>query len=228
MLKKPLCNYAGEIKELQSTDNISGLENLTNDAQLKRSAADINSFTEKTALVDNDLFLIEDSADSYNKKKVKKSTLGGGSNVRVVYKPTAETVSSNSTYQDDDNIALSIDAGGVYQYELLLMVNHAGGANAGFKAKFIAPSGATAYSHVFRNYNNNSTFYLVNQVNTLVLNGEPGVITGSGDYNVLKATGVVINGSTAGTLQLQWAQYTSTAINTSVMAGSYLKLTKAN
>lgn len=35
----------------------------------------INVDTEKTLLIDNDIFLIEDSADSYNKKKVKRGNV---------------------------------------------------------------------------------------------------------------------------------------------------------
>ena len=60
-----------------------GLGNVTNDAQLKRAANDFNSFTQKVTPVDNDIVLIEDSADSYSKKKVLLSDLGigGGSGV---------------------------------------------------------------------------------------------------------------------------------------------------
>lgn len=47
------------------------LPNVTNDAQLKREAGDINTFIEKVLPVSNDILLIEDSADSNNKKKVK-------------------------------------------------------------------------------------------------------------------------------------------------------------
>lgn len=36
--------------------------NVTDDAQLKRAVAGINSFTEKTTLADDDVFLLEDSA----------------------------------------------------------------------------------------------------------------------------------------------------------------------
>lgn len=56
------------------------LSNVTNDAQLKRAAGDFNSFTEKATGEDDDIVLIEDSADSFNKKKMKLSqVLGGGS-----------------------------------------------------------------------------------------------------------------------------------------------------
>jgi len=54
-----------------------GLANVTNDAQLKRSANDFAGFGEKATPVDNDRILIEDSAASYAKKYVKFSKLGG-------------------------------------------------------------------------------------------------------------------------------------------------------
>jgi len=55
-----------------------GLENVTNDAQLKRSAGDFNSFPEKTSKTNDDILLIEDSEDSYNKKKISVETLLSG------------------------------------------------------------------------------------------------------------------------------------------------------
>jgi hypothetical protein len=54
-----------------TTKSDVGLSAVTNDAQLKRAAGDLNSFTEKTATDLNDIVIIEDSADTYNKKKVK-------------------------------------------------------------------------------------------------------------------------------------------------------------
>jgi hypothetical protein len=56
-----------------------GLSNVTDDAQLKRSANDFSTFTEKVIPVEDDIVLIEDSEDSGNKKKVKlENLLGGG------------------------------------------------------------------------------------------------------------------------------------------------------
>lgn len=52
------------------------------------TASEIHAITEKTTLADNDEFLIEDSADSYNKKRVKKSNLGVGDHDHTgVYAP---------------------------------------------------------------------------------------------------------------------------------------------
>jgi hypothetical protein len=44
----------------------------------KTTAGEIAALTEKTTLADDDVFLIEDSADSNAKKKVKKSSIGSG------------------------------------------------------------------------------------------------------------------------------------------------------
>ncbi len=57
------------------------LGNVTDDAQLKRAAGDIASFTEKVTPIGTDFVLIEDSADSNNKKKVQIANLpsSGGS-----------------------------------------------------------------------------------------------------------------------------------------------------
>lgn len=52
-----------------------GLSDVTNDAQLKRTAGDFATFTEKTTLVDADLAVIEDSAASNAKKCVQLGNL---------------------------------------------------------------------------------------------------------------------------------------------------------
>ena len=52
-----------------------GLENVTDDAQLKRAAADYDSFPSKDSLDPNDLLLIEDSKDGHQKKKVLGFTI---------------------------------------------------------------------------------------------------------------------------------------------------------
>jgi hypothetical protein len=56
-----------------------GLSNVTNDSQLKRAANDLNSFTAKATPVNNDVLIIEDSADSFNKKKITIGNLPSSS-----------------------------------------------------------------------------------------------------------------------------------------------------
>jgi hypothetical protein len=60
---------------IAGTDYQAPIGNVTNDAQLKRAANDIASFTEKSTLVDGDLFIIEDSENSGVKKKVTRGNI---------------------------------------------------------------------------------------------------------------------------------------------------------
>lgn len=55
-----------------------GLGSVTDDAQLKRAAADFATFTEKASPVSADILLIEDSAAAGVKKKVSVGNLPGG------------------------------------------------------------------------------------------------------------------------------------------------------
>lgn len=60
-------------------NNDIGLGNVTNDAQLKRSANDFSTFLEKPEPIADDLVLIEDSEDVGNKKYARlENLLGGG------------------------------------------------------------------------------------------------------------------------------------------------------
>lgn len=68
---------------LDNTD--IGLDNVTNDAQLKRADGDFNTFTEKTEPVDDDIVLIEDSESSFTKKTVKLANLLGSGQGGINY-----------------------------------------------------------------------------------------------------------------------------------------------
>ncbi|MBA7526939.1 hypothetical protein ES705_19110 [subsurface metagenome] len=52
-----------------------GFKNVTDDAQLKRAAGDINTFPDKALPVDDDIIIIEDSAAAHAKKKITVSSL---------------------------------------------------------------------------------------------------------------------------------------------------------
>jgi hypothetical protein len=58
-----------------------GLSNVTNDSQLKRSANDFLSFSNKASPVSGDVILIEDSEDSNNKKYTTLASIGGSGDV---------------------------------------------------------------------------------------------------------------------------------------------------
>lgn len=70
-----------------------GLSNVTNDAQLKRAAGDLNTFTEKIAPVADDILILEDSANSFAKAKVKVGNISSGAGGKNYIK----TASANGT-----------------------------------------------------------------------------------------------------------------------------------
>jgi len=68
---------AGKVKWGTIDKTSIGLGSVTNGAQLLRASNDYTTFTEKTTLTTGDIILIEDSADTYTKKKITLSSLGG-------------------------------------------------------------------------------------------------------------------------------------------------------
>jgi len=92
-------------------DRLDNLSNVTNDAQLKRAAGDLNSFTNKATIANGDVFVIEDSENGYAKKKVTASQIvaagGGGGDV---YGP-ASSVSDDIALLDGVTGKLLKDSG---------------------------------------------------------------------------------------------------------------------
>lgn len=87
-----------------------GLDQVTNDAQLKREAADFDSFSLKAVPVDDDIILLEDSEDSFNKKKTTFAEIlgaggGAGGSTAWIYgdiAPLSEFASGLDVYSFDN------------------------------------------------------------------------------------------------------------------------------
>lgn len=77
-LTSPTINNAVMSSPTGITATDVGLGSVTNDAQLKRAAGDLNTFTQKVAPEATDILIIEDSSASYAKKKVLASAFGVG------------------------------------------------------------------------------------------------------------------------------------------------------
>jgi hypothetical protein len=90
-----------------------GLTNVTDDAQLKRSANDFNTFTEKVSPIAADILLLEDSAAAGAKKYVQVGNLpGGGSDpTSDLAEATATTTSTSASDVLVDSMTLTPAAG---------------------------------------------------------------------------------------------------------------------
>jgi hypothetical protein len=77
-------------------------------------ASEIHSVAEKTTPADNDELLIEDSADSYNKKRVKMSNLPSGDGVAsgnlALYKSYTLSPAPNTSYPDTGDNILNVSS----------------------------------------------------------------------------------------------------------------------
>lgn len=107
-----------------------GLGNVTNDSQLKRAANDFNTFTEKTTLVDDDVFIIEDSAASGAKKFVKKVNLGSGSGSSSL---TVTTIKTANYTMAMNELARASATGGAFTLTLPTAVGVAGQRLAAYR-----------------------------------------------------------------------------------------------
>lgn len=128
-----------------------GLGNVTDDAQLKREANDFFTFVEKSALVNDDIFLIEDSEDSFAKKKVKKSALGtgggggGGGLLRFTINGNYGSVTVPATYVD--GFFISSESIIIKQ---IIMFNQAAGTSGTTELDIkIKPQGSGIWASIF-------------------------------------------------------------------------------
>jgi hypothetical protein len=136
-----------------------------------------------------------------------------------VRKTSDETIASNATLQNDDVLLAAVVASAVYEFRLRAVINS--GTTPDFKMGWTFPSGLTMTYDLFEGETAGTAANVIQ--GPYVQTDVPPISTTGNDQPWI-AHGLVIVSSTAGTLQWQWAQNTSTASNTIVRAGSYLLL----
>lgn len=147
---------------------------------------------------------------------------------RFVRKTADETVTSSTTLQNDDHLVLSVEKGYTYHFRAWLLVD--GGTAGDLKTAFTYPTGSTLY-------------FAGHGPTTSMVSGSGGDVGFNGRHNAtsrsttlsygtsgsrpgIQVEGLLIVGSTAGNLQLQWAQNTSDGTGTTLKSGSFLKMEK--
>jgi hypothetical protein len=152
-------------------------------------------------------------------------TSSGGALLDFKYarKASDETVTSSTVLQDDNDLHFAIGASQTWVFEFVLFVN--GPTAADMQIQLTVPSGATGgigtNTIAFSATGNNGdvTAAAASTITaTFTFIGTPGAAL----TTMLLVKGVVINSTTPGTVQLQWAQQTSNATAVTVHAQSYL------
>ena len=114
---------------------------------------------------------------------------------------------------NDSDLKFNIGANETWSFRFVAFMNS--GTVPDIKFAVTAPAGATCTSGVIDGEG-------AVAVGNLACGVSSGLIAGSGAEDVHEIMGTVVNGPTAGTVQLQWAQNTASAVVTVVRTGSYL------
>jgi hypothetical protein len=144
--------------------------------------------------------------------------------VRTIYKPTTESVTSSTTFQDDNHFTFSVLANSAYALESYIPYD--GAAAGDLKMQFTGPALASMF---FTNFGANTAapaeYNVV--VETLAAAGSArGVAANDATVMSCQPKGTLVVGATAGTLQFQWAQFVSNATATRILGGAWMRLTK--
>lgn len=158
------------------------------------------------------------TADAASASGVKwAAAAGGSSDWTTITKSADESVTSNSTPQDDDELVVALSSGKSYLIELLLIYSNAAGGTPDLKVVLGEDSTARG---VFEATGFAATD--VAQVVSFLANQTATLISGT----AASARGLFLKGiytSAGGTFKLQWAQNSSNATATKVLAGSILR-----
>jgi len=129
-----------------------------------------------------------------------------------IVKTVDETVNNTTTVQNDDELFFTVNANTTYSIKMILYIDS--GQNPGFKWKFTLPTSATGER-------TNSDISSSGTQATLDVTTEDSIGTGSGVRFIVFYIRLIV-GSSAGTVQLQWAQDFAQMEDTKLLAGSTL------
>ena len=153
-----------------------------------------------------------------------------GASAPIIVDKSADTgTSSDTTLSNDPHLLAAIGASEtwLYRYELTVITQ----VDPDFKCAFTAPAGVTSVDHWARTYGN----YQADPYWTVMQHASGSgtaisLVTQAGNARHVTGMCVVVNGTTGGTVNFQWAQNTSSANATTIKGAdaqaSYLIATR--
>lgn len=194
-------------------DDSNAIQNAIVDAKGDLIAATANDTPARLAVGSNGQVL---TADSTAGTGLAWTTLVSGATVKTVRKSSDQTVTSSTTLVNDSQLKFAVAANETYIFQAWLYTYAADGT-PDIKVTFTGPSGSTVLwssSQVIFNSGAATTLTVVNP------GGTTADLFVDANFRAIQLYGTILNGATAGDVQLQWAQNTSSANGTSVKAGS--------
>lgn len=142
-------------------------------------------------------------------------------NTIVARKSATESVLDSSTYQDDDDLSVSVAANSTYEFTLALRYDAS--TTGDIKFQLVGPAGSTIEGVMVKNHASASS---TTDVTVKEYSGaESAAGLGAGTTMALEVIGLAVIAGTAGTFKLQWAQNVAdAAVPTRVFSNSYICL----
>jgi len=141
------------------------------------------------------------------------------SNTSYVVKSADQTITSQTTIQNDTHLSHAVESNSNYDIELVLFFNPQS-VNQQIKCGFSAPSGSSGYWGATDNPQS-----LIGLFNNTGVSGNPQLVGTAGVATVV-LKGLLVVAGTAGTLQFKWAQNSSSATGLILKANSFIRITK--
>lgn len=131
----------------------------------------------------------------------------------------SDQAGSGSTLADDDDLLISLQANAVYSFELVIGYTGSARGSGDIKVGWSLPSGSTIAYAVY----GMSTSSAVATAAPWATSTSAQALGSNGSTAVgAVLTGTVTTGSTAGTMQLQWARNSGSSTAPTVLSGSSL------
>jgi len=155
-------------------------------------------------------------ADSGEALGLKWANAGHDPNYQMIIKSTDETINSDTTLQDDDELTATLIANTRHYFALGLYFETTSAPD--FKYSLTFPTGTTN-RRLVGNWNGAIAEAIAGD---LAIVQSP--IVPAGGERAIALQGYIITSGTAGALTLQWAQNTSDVADTTVKAGATLQV----
>jgi hypothetical protein len=147
----------------------------------------------------------------------------------TVTKTVNQSVTSSTTLVNDLELTLPVVANGTYLLDGFIDYDGQFGPGTGdIKFDWSLPSGATLRWGPLGNASNDTSQKYASNTNLTGNVLTAGTYGTGGAHNAATPRGYVTVSSTAGNIQLMWAQNVSSATATSVYAGSWIRLTRTS
>ena len=174
-------------------------------------------------LLQGELFFATDTKTFWIGTSTGNFRLAPAFSQTFVRKSANQSLASSKVLQNDTALLFAIGASQTWIFELYIIWESVSGADIDFSVT--APAGTTGYWSLHPQWGAGNAFQRTDAFTFGTSQPMGGAGATTPQVTLLK--GIAVSGATAGNITLQWAQNTSNATATTVLADSWLMATRA-